>query len=149
MGRPVSWQQFINDMLWKYFNKFCTAYLNNILIYSTNLKEHKDYVKLVLAKLHEFGIQTNVNKCEFYMTKTKYLRLIISTKGIKINPAKIKAIRQWDTPTCMQEVCSFVEFCNFYRQFIKSFSKIAGLLNALIRNDVQFTWTLECKKEFQ
>ena len=81
-------------MLWEYLNKFCTAYLDNIFIYSSNLKEHKDHVRLVLVKLREFGIQADVDKCKFHMTKTKYLGLIISTEGIRIDPAKIEAIRQ-------------------------------------------------------
>ena len=51
-------------------------------------------MRLVLAKLREFGIQADVNKCKFYVTKMKYLGLIISTKGIKIDLAKIEAIRQ-------------------------------------------------------
>ena len=87
MGGSASWQWFINDVLWKYLNKFCTAYLDNILIYSSNLKEYKDHVRLVLAKLREFEIQINVDKCKFQVTKTKYLRLIISTKEIKIDSA--------------------------------------------------------------
>ena len=81
-------------MLWKYLNKFCTAYLDNILIYSSNLKKHKEYVRLVLAKFCEFGIQANVDKCKFHMTKTKYLGLIISIEGIKMDLAKTKTIRQ-------------------------------------------------------
>ena len=93
-GGPASWQRFINDVLWEYLNKFCTAYLDNILIYSSNLKEHKEHMRLVLAKLREFGIQTDVDKCEFHVTETKYLGLIISTEGIRMDPAKIKAIRQ-------------------------------------------------------
>ena len=51
-------------------------------------------MRLVLAKLHEFGIQADIDKYEFHMTKTKYLGLIISTKGIKMDPAKIETIRQ-------------------------------------------------------
>ena len=70
------------------------AYLDNILIYSSNLKEHKNHIKLVLVKLREFGIQVDVDKCKFYMTETKYLGLIISTERIKMDPAKIEAIRQ-------------------------------------------------------
>ena len=93
-GGPASWQWSINNVLWEYLNKFCTAYLDDILIYSSNLKEHKNYVRLILAKLREFEIQVDVDKCEFHVTKTKYLRLIISTKGIKIDLAKIEAIRQ-------------------------------------------------------
>ena len=55
-GGPASWQRFINNVLWKYLNRFCMVYLDNILIYSSNLKEHKEHVRLVLAKLCEFGI---------------------------------------------------------------------------------------------
>ena len=91
-GGPASWQQFINNVLWEYLNRFCTAYLDNILIYSSNLWEHKEHVRLVLAKLREFGIQADVDKCEFHVTETKYLGLIISTKGIKIDSAKVEAI---------------------------------------------------------
>ena len=91
---PVSWQRFINNVLWEYLNNFCTTYLDNILIYSSNLKKHKEHVQLVLAKLCEFGIQVDMDKCKFHVTKTKYLGLMISTKSIKIGPAKIDAIRQ-------------------------------------------------------
>ena len=125
------------------------AYLDNILVYSSNLKEHKDHMRLILAKLHEFGIQANVNKCKFHVTETKYLELIISTKEIKMDLAKIEAIRQWDTPMCVWEVCSFVGFCNFYRQFIRDFLNIVGPLNALIKKDMLFAWTTECKQAFQ
>ena len=93
-GGPASWQRFINDLLWEYLNNFCTAYLDDILIYSTNLKDHKQHVQKVLTKLQEARIQANVDKCEFHVTETKYLGLIVSTKGIKMDPAKVDAIKQ-------------------------------------------------------
>ena len=62
-------------------------------MYSSNLKEHKEHVQLVLAKLHEFSIQVDIDKYKFHVTKTKYLELIISIKRIKIDPAKIEVIR--------------------------------------------------------
>ena len=136
--KPVSWQRFINDVLWEYLNKFCTAYLDDILIYSSNLKEYKEHMQLVLVKLCEFGIQADVDKCKFHVTKTKYLGLIISTEGIKMDSAKIEAIRQWDTPMYVWEVYLFVGFCNFYRRFIRNFSNIAGPLNALIKKNMLF-----------
>ena len=149
MSGPALWQRFINNVLWKYLNKFCMAYLDDILIYSSSLKEHKNHMRLVLAKLREFGIQANVNKYKFYVIKTKYLELIISTKGIKVDSAKIKAIRQWDTPTCMQEVCSFIEFCNFYRQFIKNFSNIAGPLTHSLRRICCLRGPMNANKHFK
>ena len=64
------------------------------MIYNSNLKEHKEHMRLVLAKFCEFGIQADINKCKFHVTEMKYLGLIISIKSIKIDPAKIEAIRQ-------------------------------------------------------
>lgn len=58
----------------------------------------------MLTKLQEFGIQINVNKCKFHVTETKYLDLIISTNGIKIDFAKIEAIKNSSTPTCIKDV---------------------------------------------
>ena len=148
-GGPARWQWFINNMLWEYLNKFCTAYLDNILIYNSNLKKHKEHLQLVLAKFCKFSVQANVEKCKFHVTKTKYLRLIISTKGIKIDSAKIEAIKQWDTFICVQEVCSFVRFYNFYKWFIRNFSNIVGSLNSLTKKNMLFTRTNECKQVFQ
>ena len=137
-GGPALWQHFINDFLWEYLNDFCTAYLDDILIYSTSMKKHHQHVRKVLMKLREAGIPADVDKCEFHVTKTKYLELIISTKSIKIDPAKVDAIKQWDLPTCVWEVRSFIGFCNFYRRFIRNFSKIAGPLNTLTKKDTKF-----------
>ena len=53
---PASWQRFINDLLGEYLNDFCTAYLDDILIYSTSMKEHRQHVQKVLSKLREAGI---------------------------------------------------------------------------------------------
>ena len=103
----------------------------------------------MLTKLREAGIQADVDKCEFHVSETKYLGLIISVDGIKMDPAKVDAIKQWDSPTCVQEVRSFIGFCNFYRQFIKDFSKIAGPLNTLTKKDVKFAWTEECELAFK
>jgi hypothetical protein len=54
-------------------------YLDNILIYSDNVLKHKHYIKLVLQRLQEAGLQINIKKTEFYVTRTKYLGFIIST----------------------------------------------------------------------
>ena len=148
-GGPASWQRFINNLLWEYLNDFCTAYLDNILIYSTSMKEHRIHMRKVLTKLRKAGIPADVDKCKFHVTETKYLGLIVGTEGIKMDPSKVDAIKLWDTPTCVREVRSFIGFCNFYCQFIRDFSKIAGPLNLLTKKDTKFTWSNECKLAFK
>ena len=108
----------------------------------------------MLAKLREAGIQANVDKCEFYVTEIKYLGLVISTNGIKMNPTKVEAICTWNTPTSVKEMHSIIGFCNFYCRFIQGFSKIANELNALTRKKnanklFRLMWTNQCKKAFQ
>ena len=80
-------------MLFDYLDDFCTAYLDNILIYLENKLKYKHYVKKVLDRLRDAGLQINLKKYEFYVTRTKYLGFIISTNGIKVNPDKILVVK--------------------------------------------------------
>ncbi len=64
----VLFQKYINNTLREHLNKFCTAYLNDILIYFDNELEHKIHVKLILQKLQEANLQMNIIKCKFHVT---------------------------------------------------------------------------------
>ena len=66
-------------MLFKYLDDFYTIYLDNILIYSKNKAKYKEHVKKVLERLRQAGLQADIKKCEFHVTRTKYLGFIIST----------------------------------------------------------------------
>ena len=79
--------------MFNYLDNFYTAYLDNILIFSNNKLEHKHYVRKVLKRLHNTSLQINLKKCEFYVTRTKYLGFIISTNSIKVNPDKISVVK--------------------------------------------------------
>ena len=79
-------------MLIKYLNNFCIVYLNNILIYLENLFNYIEHVCKVLLRLCKVRLQANIKKCKFNVTCTKYLRFVISTKGVKVNLKKVKAI---------------------------------------------------------
>jgi len=88
----VSFQKYINNTLRKHLDKFCIAYLNDILIYSNNELEHKIYVKLILRKLREANLQANIIKCEFHVNQVSYLGLIITIEEVKMNSFKIDII---------------------------------------------------------
>ena len=83
----------MNNILFNYLDNFYTAYLDNILIFSNNKLEHKHYVRKVLKRLHNTSLQINLKKCEFHVTRTKYLGFIISTNSIKVNPNKISIVK--------------------------------------------------------
>ena len=88
----------MNDTLREFLKQVCIVYIDDILIYSKNKKEHREHVCKILAKLKEAGLYANVEKCKFNVEKTTFIGFIISTNGIEIDPAKIEAILNWETP---------------------------------------------------
>ena len=65
----------------------------------------------------------------------KYLKLIITIKGLKINLKKIKIIVNWKTPKCVKDVQAFLRFTNFYKKFIHEYFKIIAPLSNLTKKD--------------
>jgi hypothetical protein len=83
---PSTFQHFVNDVLRPFLDVFCTAYIDDILIYSNSLREHKKHVRLVLEALKEAGLQLDIDKSEFHKTEVTYLGYVISTEGVKMDP---------------------------------------------------------------
>jgi hypothetical protein len=146
---PASFQHYINDALRDYLDIFCTAYLDDILIYSNSLGEHKQHVRQILQRLREFGLQADIGKCEFHVQEVKYLGLIVGTNGIRMDPSKVSAVVDWPRPANVKDVQSFLGFANFYRRFIKDFAKKASSLTKLTKKDTPFVWDAACKQAFE
>jgi hypothetical protein len=130
---PASFQHYINHTLFDILDKYCTAYLDDVLVYSATRKEHWAHVREVVHRLREAGLQIDIAKCDFETERTKYLGLIITPKGIKMDPAKVAAIKDWKEPPRVRELQRFLGFANFYRWFIRDFSRIAQPLHDLLK----------------
>ena len=103
----------------------------------------------MLNKFREVDLQMNIKKCEFDVEKIVFLDVIISRSDLRMNSEKMKIIVNWIISINLKEVQDFVKFANFYRRFIKSFSKIIRSLMKLTRKDQFFVWNETCFKTFQ
>jgi len=146
---PATYQRYMNEVLFDYLDDFCTAYLDDILIYSQNEEEHIEHVKKVLARLRSAGLQVDIKKSEFHVTETKYLGFVITTEGIATDPEKIDVVQSWKAPETEKGVRSFLGFCNFYRRFIHNYSRIARPLVELTRKDQPFVWTEKYQSAYE
>jgi hypothetical protein len=90
----ASFQQFINDVLQSYVDVFVTAYLDDILIHSDNLTNHRNHLLKVLEALSNTGLHLKAEKCEFHQQEVKYLGFIILTSGTKMDPAELATIQE-------------------------------------------------------
>lgn len=128
----------MNDVLIDYLDEFCIAYLDDILIYSKDPLEHTEQVHKVLTRLREAGLQVDIMKSEFNVTRIKYLGYILTTKGLEIDPEKVEPLRNWIRPNTVTGVKSYLGFCGFYRQFIRNFGLIAKPLTTITRPSEPF-----------
>ena len=85
---PATFQRYINNTLRPYLDLFCTAYLEDVIIYCDTQEEHNEHVQLVLELLTGAGLHAKPQKCEFGKTSTKYLRVLIAPNGIEMDPKK-------------------------------------------------------------
>jgi hypothetical protein len=108
----------MNDVFREFLDKFVVCYLDDILIYSKNVEEHEEHVKLVLQKLRDAGLYAKAEKCVFHQPQVEFLGYIISNEGLSMDPKKIEAITNWLTPRTVRDVQCFLGFANFYRIFI-------------------------------
>jgi predicted aspartyl protease len=147
---PSTFQKYINWALRGYLDVFCSAYVDDILIYSSgSRREHQEHVRKVLVRLREAGLQVDIDKCEFEVKSVKYLGFIVEAEqGVRMDPAKVSAIQEWQSPTSVKGVQSFIGFANFYRRFIKDFSEITLPITKLVRKDTIFKWNDEAEQSF-
>ena len=128
-------QELINHVLYDHLNKFVITYLDNILIYSENKKNHKKHIKKVLKKFQEKNLYLKLKKCEFHKQQVKYLEHIVMTEKLKMNSEKIKAVIEFLTSECIKNIQAFQELTEYYQKFITNFISItASLINLLQKN---------------
>ncbi len=149
INESTFFQHYINDVLFNCLHKFCQIYLNDILIYSKILKKHRTHVKEMLNKLREVNLQINIDKCKFKIQKISFLELLIFINDLQMNSWKVDVIWSWEVSRSLTHVQIFIDFCNFYRRFIKNFLKIAQFMIKLIWKDHSFEWTEICQTIFE
>ena len=145
---PATFQRWINRTLQCFIDRCCIVYLDDFLIYSDNLEQHKRDVRNIINAIYQSGMRLKPSKSEFHQTETEYLRFIVSHEGIKEYPIKTKAIRTWKTPPKKKEIQSFLGFCNFYRRFREGFSKIAKPLYQLTEKDQKWEFGTKHQEAF-
>ncbi|KAI3368526.1 hypothetical protein L3Q82_025538 [Scortum barcoo] len=145
---PAVFQAMINDVLRDMLNRFIFVYLDDILIFSRSLPEHTQHVRQVLQRLLENQLFVKAEKCEFHVSKVSFLGFIIAPGQLHPDPSKIKAVENWPTPSTRKKLQQFLGFANFYRRFIRNYSKVAAPLTCLTSTTKPFLWTPEAERAF-
>ncbi|GFY31223.1 transposon Tf2-6 polyprotein [Trichonephila clavipes] len=118
----------------------CLCYLDDIIVFSETFEDHLIRLRLVLKCLQEAGLKLNSKKCLFAAQEVKILDHLVSSNGVRPDPDKIKAVRNFPTPKNIHDIRSFLGLCSYFRRFIKGFCYLAEPLQSLLKRGVEFHW---------
>jgi len=125
------------------------VYLDDILIFTKMEEEHEQAVQRVLEILVEYKLFLHLEKCEFYQRQIEYLGLVISKNKVEMDSVKIARVHKWPTLENQTDVQAFIDFVNFYRQFIQDFSTIARSLFDLTHSNKAWNWDTKEQEAFE
>uniref|UniRef100_A0A8C5PUW8 ribonuclease H n=1 Tax=Leptobrachium leishanense TaxID=445787 RepID=A0A8C5PUW8_9ANUR len=146
---PATFQCFINDIFKDLLDKYVVVYLDDILVYSSSLKEHRLHVQTVLSRLRQHHLYAKLEKCVFESTCIEFLGHILTPGHIGMDKKKVEAVANWPVPKSVKEVQRFLGFANYYRKFIRDFSQTVAPLTDLTKHHNIFTWTAVTERAFQ
>ncbi|KAJ7971439.1 Retrotransposon protein, putative, Ty3-gypsy subclass [Quillaja saponaria] len=132
-----------------YLDKFVVIYLDDIVIYSSTLEDHKKHLQLVFNRLRENQLFVKREKCSFGQKWIKFLGHIIEQDRVRMDLDKVKAIQEWKTPTSVTELRSFLGLANYYRRFVEGYSSRVAPLTELLKKGTVWHWGEPCQTAFE
>jgi hypothetical protein len=131
----------MNTILRPILDQGVVVYLDDILIYTKTMEEHRKLVTQVFSILQREGLAVAAHKSFFHVREVEFLGYLINANGVEMPTGKVKAVREWEKPKNLKDVERFLGFANFYRRFIKNFSGVARPITDLTRNKgLDFHW---------
>nr|GEZ89993.1 putative reverse transcriptase domain-containing protein [Tanacetum cinerariifolium] len=118
---PEVFMDLVNQVCKPYLDKFMIVFINDILIYSKDEKEHKEHLKAILELLKKKELYAKFSKFEFWIPKVQFLGHVIDSQGIHMDPAKIESVKDWASPKSPTEIRQFLSLAGYYRRFIQGF----------------------------
>ena len=146
---PSTFQRVMDNILMGIQNEKCAVYMDDIIIYSRTIHEHISRLNEVFSRLRKANLKIQPDKCEFLRKEVAYLGHIITKDGVKPNPEKIRAIKEFPEPKDPKAIKSFLGLSGYYRRFIPQYAKISKPLTNLLKKDIPFIFDQQCKKAFE
>ena len=106
-------------------------------------------MRVILQLLRGHQLYAKFSKCEFWLTKMRFLKHVVTASSVSVDPEKVETVMSWEIPKSVFEIRSFLGLARYYRRFIEDFSRLAAPMKRLTQKEVKFKWNDRCEKAFQ
>jgi len=144
---PSTFQISMNSIFKTLLKKVLLLFFDDILIYNKSWEEHLQHVDMVLKLLEEKQLDAKPSKCSFGVKEVEYLSHTLS-HGVKVDPDKLKAMREWKIPKTLKNIREFLGLIGYYHKFVKNYGQIEAPLTTLLKREA-FSWTQATTKTFE
>ena len=145
----VKFMDLMHRVFQPYLDQFIVVFLDNILIYSKSEEDHEGHLRNVLLSLRGHQLYAKFSKCEFFLTKVRFLRHVVSASGVSMDLEKVVAVISCERLKSVLKMHSILGLAGYYRRFIEDFSQLATPMTILTRKEVKFEWNDQCEKVLQ
>jgi len=133
---PATFQTMMNDLFRDLINQGDTViFINDILVAIDTEEEHDELVEEVLKRLEENDLFIKPEKCKWKVREVEFLGVVIGPRGVEMQKEKVEGVLNWPASRNVKEVQKFLDLANYYRKFIKDFTRIAVPLHTLVRKE--------------
>ena len=129
---PATYQRLMEQVFKELNHKCVLIYLDDIIVFSSDVSQHKIHLSLVFEQLQKFNLKLAPKKCRFFRSRVKYLGHYVSHEGISVDPSKTEKVMTWPVPENHKQLHQFLGFAGYYRRFIRDYSKITKPLTELL-----------------
>ena len=136
---PATFQRMMDNALRGLIGKIYLAYLDDVIVFVSTLEDYSRDIVTLFERLRKIGLMLQPDKCEYLRPELEYLGHVITSKGVKPNSEKIKAVVNFKLPTTLTEVKRFLGLSGYYRKFIINYSTIAKPLTELTKEKSTLT----------
>ncbi len=145
---PGTFMEMMNRVFEKHLDRFVVVFLDDVLVFSKTIEEHERHLREVLGILRAEKLYAKMSKCELVRGEVDFLGHRLGRDGLGRETGKTKQIVEWPQPTNKTQLQQFLGLANYYRKFVKDFSKIAAPLNKLTGGGVKYQWTEKEQQSF-
>jgi len=146
---PATFQAMMNKILRDLINEGKVAvFVDDVLVGTETEEGHDKIVKEILKKLEKNDLYVKPEKCVWKTRKIGFLGVVIGPNRIEMEAEKVEGVLSWPEPKNVKDVRKFLDLANYYRRFIKDFTRVTRLMNMLTRKDEKWQWGEEQQKAF-